>query len=1179
MKRLTAVLLAMLMLVSIGTFSPVAAAEGVVSDANYKIVDTCYSAKLGVYVAIAKDLRNQVTPGEILYSKTGDAWRSVRKLNSATHYANKPTQQNIVWWEKENKFVLIADTNVLVSDDGENWVINNHLSGSANSIITTNGEQLVINSRKTIRVYDSLDADVASKAFATEDIYGKTVAVTPPVINPDDSSLEDWEKKEKYIVMLQSAAYVMEKDEQGDFTVDVRSVGGLTGQPYDMVYIDKLKGWLIFDGKAGLKFLAHKDFKITKLNAVSLTDGATGDGSFTAADVSNHYILAGTLEGQLYVAPHTASAIGDNSRQWTTVTPGEGTARINEQIYSISAINNNELSSSGDKEAFFFSTAQNIYVAVMGDDGWHYYDTAKSRLALEGGTRIEIPETGMAETEITARSFNWLGQESGNIITSVDIEGPLPEGITKEKTENGLKITVSSEVSGHYEFTVNAEAKNGQKISGVLTVVDEDGIDIEGFDELCIPEPGEVIDEQQYKAVIIATDGKPMTSRAAEIEFDAASVPRGVTINRIDESSLGVIVSDSAAVSKLTLEAGSPKNSDNMMQKEIKIGPQHVAFAEISSERSFAVIPNEEPISIQYTVQLFDQIYREMPEEKYLWRIETESGSTPVGVYMKSSDDMLIITPQAYSGTITVIASAVSDSSVFAQSDFSLSYTDLRKLQEDVRTVAFGNLIEDDLVLPKEGKYGSVFTWKSMDKSLLEISGNKGIIKRPSRANEEVSLTLTAEREGLSQKKTFELTVKKADTLCTNGDFADGTYNGWEKKSEQTTRAILNENGKSVMQVVGDGVYQTLSFTNDSSYGFEAKVKAEAGSTIRLSSQKGGTLAVLTANGAYQDIKGSYDYTKQDKLFEEKVYLECDSVMTIDNLRVYEITVELDKVMTAVNKAEYSKKTEDITAAKEMLNQFYDLPIKDELLKKLDDMKESQGGSSSGGSGGGGGGGKGSKAPSSVAGNSGASAPALPEKVDDNYQDELDTYLLHFKDMKSHWARNDVEYMAELNLISGKEDGVFAPDDNISRAEFAALITRVMGLEQTAYENSFYDIVSEDWYSGYVQTVKSNNFMNGYDGLFRPEAAISREEIAKVIVEAYNSKTNGKTEKGGSLYFNDLSDISYWAYDYIVEAVNLGFINGVSEEIFAPREIATRAQAAVMLRRVYDKLHPAQEGE
>ena len=77
------------------------------------------------------------------------------------------------------------------------------------------------------------------------------------------------------------------------------------------------------------------------------------------------------------------------------------------------------------------------------------------------------------------------------------------------------------------------------------------------------------------------------------------------------------------------------------------------------------------------------------------------------------------------------------------------------------------------------------------------------------------------------------------------------------------------------------------------------------------------------------------------------------------------------------------------------------------------------------------------------------------------------------------------------------------------------------------------------------------------------------------MVSAYNSKSGRKLETGKSLYFNDIDSISYWAYDYIAEAQELGFVNGVTDELFAPKNSATRAEAAVMLRRMYDKLNNA----
>lgn len=132
-----------------------------------------------------------------------------------------------------------------------------------------------------------------------------------------------------------------------------------------------------------------------------------------------------------------------------------------------------------------------------------------------------------------------------------------------------------------------------------------------------------------------------------------------------------------------------------------------------------------------------------------------------------------------------------------------------------------------------------------------------------------------------------------------------------------------------------------------------AKVKATKGSKIRLISEKGGTIAEATATGDYQDIKASYDYRKQKSSFEDKIYLEYNGELQIKQLKVFEITLELNKVSSAVNKAVYSKSSTNINDAKKLVLAFYDLPIREELLDKLNSINPSSGGNSGGGGGGG----------------------------------------------------------------------------------------------------------------------------------------------------------------------------------------------------------------------------------
>lgn len=1179
MKRLTAVLLAIFMLVSVGAFSPAAAAEeGIVKDA-YTFMDTCYSPELDVYVAVAKDMthahrpNNQSTPGQIFYSNDGSTWFPAKLPNSQfTHYANPETRQCVVWWKKEGVFVAVADNKLFISRDGATWTANtkwwddddSNLRTRSNTTIAVNDNQLVTVTGSVIRTYDSLNDQYVPYQV------GSGLYMQAAGVSTDEPAV--------YFGLAQNYYHVVtgRNDQTGPNTIGTQINETKTGIPVETVYSEKLGGWIVLNQTDTMHIVTKTAKSCVDVKNLSLSNGEQNTAVLSAAAVSGDTVILGNADGNLFTASLEKDSITSAETEWTLVAPYDDDAKIptGDEIRSITTV---------DDKAFFFATPTKLYAAVKSEDGWRYYDTTKTVLALEGENRIEIPPSGSAASEFEVKAMIWNGKQASDDTIAVEVVGTAPEGVSVETAGGGFSVTVSSEVKGACKLEVKASSENAQAKNFDIFIIDEKEVMVEGFDVLLVPDKGEAAAQYSYSAVVIGSDDKPMTTRNAVIEVDESSVPNGVTFNKAGNSEVTFTITSSAPNTSIIINAASEMHPEYKAKKVVKLSGRYAAKVEVVSGVSDIVISDSKNVTAQYTAQVYDQVGEEIAQEECQWSVVPAVS----GVAIEADSGVLEISPQASDGTIAVRASVKSAPDVFGDMEVTLSYTDLRKFNEDIKALNIkdGSSLSQNtvLLLPSKGKYGSRMTWKCSDETLLRLSneadGLRGVVISPSREDKKVLLTVTAEKESLVQEITFEVIIKKADTLCVNGDLADGTYNGWEKKSEQTTRAIIQENDKNVLQVVGDGVYQKLSFTNDSSYGFEAKVKADAGSTIRLSSQKGGTLAVLTANGAYQDIKGSYAYTKQNTSFDERVYLECDGVMTIDNLRVYEITLELDRVMTAVNKATYSKNKNDVAAARKLLADFYDLPIKKELGDKLDAIDTSGGGSNSGGSGGGGGGG-GSKAPSAVSGGSAVpSAPALPEKTEDNYEDELDTFLLNFKDMKYHWAREDVEYMAGLKLVSGKEAGVFAPDDNISRAEFAVLITRVMGLEQTAYENSFYDIVSEDWYSGYVQTVKSNNLMNGYDGLFRPEAAISREEIAKVIVEAYNSKTNGKLEKGGALYFNDLEEISYWAYDYIVEAVNLGFVNGISEELFAPKNIATRAEAAVMLRRVYDKLNPTQEGE
>ena len=178
-----------------------------------------------------------------------------------------------------------------------------------------------------------------------------------------------------------------------------------------------------------------------------------------------------------------------------------------------------------------------------------------------------------------------------------------------------------------------------------------------------------------------------------------------------------------------------------------------------------------------------------------------------------------------------------------------------------------------------------------------------------------------------------------------------------------------------------------------------------------------------------------------------------------------------------------------------------------------------------------------------------------------------------FEDIQNHWAKEDIEMMTEKGIINGVDETHFMPESDITRAEFMALIVRMLGLEEVSYRNGYWDVPSSSWYANTVQTAVDNGLIDSAmtEGtLIRPEQAINREEMTSLIVKAYEKKT-GKTAPDISIdQFDDKGDISDWAAGYVKGAYGLGIIKGMSESEFAPKAQATRAQSAAMIRRLYD---------
>ncbi|MEC0209510.1 S-layer homology domain-containing protein [Paenibacillus ehimensis] len=181
-----------------------------------------------------------------------------------------------------------------------------------------------------------------------------------------------------------------------------------------------------------------------------------------------------------------------------------------------------------------------------------------------------------------------------------------------------------------------------------------------------------------------------------------------------------------------------------------------------------------------------------------------------------------------------------------------------------------------------------------------------------------------------------------------------------------------------------------------------------------------------------------------------------------------------------------------------------------------------------------------------------------------------------FSDINGHWAESYIKLLANKLVVDGVTDTTFQPERNITRAEFAALVVRALGLDTNSGSSTFKDVAAGDWYASVVAAAANAKLVDGYeDGTFRPNATINREELAAMVVRALNyagAKPDVSADKQTQLLakFKDASKI-VWAKNEIATAIDAGIIDGMTDDTLGARDTATRAQSATMLKRLLSK--------
>ncbi|WP_337101024.1 alpha-amylase family glycosyl hydrolase [Paenibacillus sp. YIM B09110] len=186
-------------------------------------------------------------------------------------------------------------------------------------------------------------------------------------------------------------------------------------------------------------------------------------------------------------------------------------------------------------------------------------------------------------------------------------------------------------------------------------------------------------------------------------------------------------------------------------------------------------------------------------------------------------------------------------------------------------------------------------------------------------------------------------------------------------------------------------------------------------------------------------------------------------------------------------------------------------------------------------------------------------------------------YNKSFSDVKEGWAKAYIELLAARHITSGVDGDRFDPKGTVTRGQFAALLGRALGLKSAAAGGGKFSDMSDDtYYAGYVEELNKLGIIEGYeDGSFKPDAVISREQLAAMIIRAYNfvvgSASPAVSAGAAGFKFKDINEASPYAVASIEAAYKLGIINGVGDERFAPNAAATREQVAKMLIELLNK--------
>ena len=173
------------------------------------------------------------------------------------------------------------------------------------------------------------------------------------------------------------------------------------------------------------------------------------------------------------------------------------------------------------------------------------------------------------------------------------------------------------------------------------------------------------------------------------------------------------------------------------------------------------------------------------------------------------------------------------------------------------------------------------------------------------------------------------------------------------------------------------------------------------------------------------------------------------------------------------------------------------------------------------------------------------------------------------------WYVSAVQYAYDNGIMGGKSETIFAPEANLTRAEFATVLYSQSGKPAVTYRPVFKDVEEGAWYSNPVLWAYDNGIVSGYaNGNFGTSDNITREQLALMMYKYAKTKGYDTTAESGMLQkFSDEAQISTWAREAIQWAASHGIMSGKGngadgKPLLDPQGNATRAECAAMMKKM-----------